>query len=674
MKTIGFGLSAITFTALLLASGPAHAGDLAFERHVINDQTDYSAAALIDVNHDGQLDIVCGGDWYEGPHWQKHFVADVPRIRGRPDGFAHLEFDVNRDGWVDVITVNYRSRSIKWMEHPGESLGPWTTHIAVEPGPMETGRLVDIDGDGGLDLLPNGATFAAWWEFRWDDQSGLKEPAWIRHDLPEQAGGHGLGFGDIDGDGRGDIVGQYGWLQAPHDARSGQWIWHSEYSLERASIPMIVADADDDGDSDIIWSSAHGYGVYWLEQTLQSNGGRRWIRHAIDTSWSQGHSPLWVDLDGDGRNELVTGKRYMAHGGADPGEYDPIAIYRYQYDPAARTWNRWTVSPHGDRVSIGLDPKVADIDQDGDLDLMTSGRSGLYWLENLGPAEESIRDDTKRVYDRDESLLVVKDARSVDETIVEPEGWGRRRTHIVSAIQGEIGAIPDSSARVPLDVVIDDEQDAPSYALQQIRFRVDAARRLSAQLLTPHDATAGGLAGLVCLFDSRERANRVSSELAERGFVCIVPELADADGIKNLSDEVWQVMRAADVLQASDPVHGERIGLIGDAASGRLGLYVAALDQRFVASAWDARQMSGSSTLGQPESFSLAELIAAVAPRALRLQLPADATIATSWQRQGEKAAEVFRLRKTEKNLVLLEQADDEGEQVYAWLENRFRR
>jgi hypothetical protein len=121
-------------------------------------------------------------------------------------------------------------------------------------------------------------------------------------------------------------------------------------------------------------------------------------------------------------------------------------------------------------------------------------------------------------------------------------------------------------------------------------------------------------------------------------------------------------------------VHGERIGLIGDAASGELGLYVAALDQRFVASAWDARQMSGSSTLGQPESFSLAELIAAVAPRALRLQLPADATIATSWQRQGEKAAEVFRLRKTEKNLVLLEQADDEGEQVYAWLENRFRR
>ena len=95
------------------AFGPAvEAGDLRFRRHVINERTDYSAAAVIDVNHDGRLDIVCGDAWYESPSWKQHFVAEIPRIGGRPDGFSHLEFDVNRDGWLDVITVNYRSRSI----------------------------------------------------------------------------------------------------------------------------------------------------------------------------------------------------------------------------------------------------------------------------------------------------------------------------------------------------------------------------------------------------------------------------------------------------------------------------------------------------------------------------------------------------------------------------------
>lgn len=667
----------ICLVAALQCCAPAVAGDLAFKRHVINDQTDYSAAALIDVDHDGRLDIVCGGEWYQAPSWKPHFVAEIPRIGGRPDGFAHLEFDVNRDGWIDVITVNYRSRSIKWMEHPGESLGPWTTHMPVEPGPMETGRLVDIDGDGKLDLLPNGARFAAWWEFRWGD-SGVGEPAWIRHDLPEQAGGHGLGFGDIDGDGRGDIVGQHGWLQAPLDARNGNWIWHSEYSLERASIPMIVADVDDDGDGDIIWSSAHGYGVYWLEQTQDASGSRRWIRHAIDSSWSQGHSPLWVDLDGDGRNEFVIGKRYMAHGGADPGEYDPIAIYRYQFDPASRTWNRWIVSPHGDRVSMGLDPKVADIDQDGDLDLMTSGRSGLYWLENLGPVAESRPEPSTPAYSGDEGLLVVKDSSGNAAAIVDPEAWGLRRSQIVATIHSELGAIPDTHARTPLDVKIVDQQQRSQHVVQQLRYRIDPARNVSARLLIPSSAEAGKSAGVICLFDSQQRADRVSAELAQRGFVCVVPDVASSSsGTLDLADRVWQAMRAVDLLQATEQAPGERIGVIGDAVSGMLVPCVAALDQRIVAAAVDARRLSSRSPLAQPKSFRLAELLAAAAPRGLNILLPDESSMALTVQRQAEQAAKVYDLRKASGRLRLApasRPADDE-QRLNDWLaEQLFRR
>src|SRR5205823_3104013 len=162
---------------------------------------------------------------------------EVEVIRGRFDDYSNLEMDVNADGWTDIISVNYRSASIFWIEHPGEKIKtdpetPWTKHLIDNPGPMETGRLYDIDGDGRLDILPNGTTFAAWYELVpgpgvRSQESGVKgqaktsdsrsptpdsrlptpdSPRFLKHDLPIEIAGHGVGFGDIHGDGRGDIV------------------------------------------------------------------------------------------------------------------------------------------------------------------------------------------------------------------------------------------------------------------------------------------------------------------------------------------------------------------------------------------------------------------------------------------------------------------------------------
>ena len=185
------------------------------------------------------------------------------------------------------------------------------------------------------------------------------------------------------GDGRSDVIGPYGWLEAPADRRRGKWQWRAEYKMERdTGIPILARDVDGDGDSDLLWARGHNYGVYWMEQIRNAAGEREWKRHEIDRTWSQGHSLLWADIDGDGRGELIIGKRYMAHDGKDPGATDPMVVYRYQYNPKARKWTRQTIASGG-RVGLGLDPKVADLDGDGDLDMIASGRSGLYWLENL---------------------------------------------------------------------------------------------------------------------------------------------------------------------------------------------------------------------------------------------------------------------------------------------------
>ncbi len=360
------------------------AGELEFTVHPVNPESEYSACAVLDVNEDGKLDIVCGGWWYAAPDWEKHFVMDVEVIRGRFDGYSHLPYDVNNDGRTDLINVNYRSQSIYWVENPGPTGNGWRKHTLALPGAMETGRLYDVDGDGDLDLLPNGIKFAAWWEIdEVPGDGGHMVKRWIQHDLPAEVGLHGIGFGDINGDGRGDIAGQKGWLETPtDDPRTGSWQWHPEYEMEKdASIPILVVDMDGDGDADLIYGRGHDYGLYWLEQTQEGGGARQWTKHEIDKSWSQAHTLLWEDLDGNGTPEIVTGKRYMAHDGKDPGAYEPLGIYRYEFDPAATEWNRHVISHH-EKVGFCLDPKAADMDGDGDLDLVVSGRSGLYWLEN----------------------------------------------------------------------------------------------------------------------------------------------------------------------------------------------------------------------------------------------------------------------------------------------------
>ncbi len=340
--------------------------EVKFRVHLLNAQSQFSAGAVFDVNRDGKLDVFSGGFWYEAPDWKKHTVREVEMIGDRYDDYSNLPLDVNGDGWTDVISVNYRSKSLYWVEHPGKSLGVWKKHIIDKPGASETGRLVDVDGDGQLDVLPNGMNFAAWYSYsvqRKDD--GTSATSWQRHDLPPQIVGHGIGFGDVNGDGRADLVGSKGWLEAPKDRRSGDWQWHDEFKLDSgASIPVVVTDVDRDGDADLVWGNGHSLGVYWLEQTTTA-GKRSWKRHVVDDRLSQAHSLLMADIDGDGRDDLIAGKRYFGHGGKDPGERDPLAIYWYQYDAKKQTWRRHVVS-QGGIVGMDLDPKAFDVDGDGD--------------------------------------------------------------------------------------------------------------------------------------------------------------------------------------------------------------------------------------------------------------------------------------------------------------------
>ena len=99
--------------------------------------------------------------------------------------------------------------------------------------------------------------------------------------------------------------------------------------------------------------------------------------------------------------DLVTGKRFMAHNGGDPGEREPLGVYWYEFRPAATPANtagaargvgrpgsagvEWVrhVIEYGGRIGGGMQIPVVDIDADGDLDLVCAGKSGLFLIENL---------------------------------------------------------------------------------------------------------------------------------------------------------------------------------------------------------------------------------------------------------------------------------------------------
>lgn len=359
------------------AAAEAKVGD-GFKVHTLNAESRYEAAGILDVNRDGKLDIYCGGFWYEAPTWTKHFIREIKEEGEYHYDFANLPMDVDGDGWTDTVGAAWHDKMVYWVRNPGKAGGPWTLHQVDTPGNMETAMAYDINGDGQLDILPNIMSAAAWYEFR-RDASAPHGVRWDKHVLPQEAAGHGLGAGDINVDGLCDIVTPKGWLQQNPD---GSWTWRAEFELGYAGIPILVHDVDADGDSDLIWGLGHDYGVFWLEQKKDAPGTRTWEKHLIDNSWSQAHFMLLADLDNDRRLELVTGKRHRAHNGHDPGGNDPVCVYYYDFDITSGKWTRHTMH-EGGRVGFGINTAAADIDSDGDIDVVAPGKSGLYLFENL---------------------------------------------------------------------------------------------------------------------------------------------------------------------------------------------------------------------------------------------------------------------------------------------------
>jgi len=344
---------------------------LTFNKIKISDET-YESAGIFDVDNDGVLDIVSGAYWYKGPDFkEKHFIGEVLAEGEYFDDFSTIPIDVNGDGNMDFVTGGWWGNTLRWRENPGDPEKEWTEHIIAEVGNVETTRAWDVDGDGELEIVPNtpGGPLRI---FKLNKDGGFDI-----HTIREEAQGHGLGFGDITGTARGDFILANGWLEAPEDTYNGAWIWHEDFDLRSASIPVLVVDVNGNGLNDLIVGQSHAYGLSWWEQKIE-DGTRTWTEHPIDPDNSQYHDMQWIDIDGDGECELVTGKRYRAHCGADPGADDPIGIYYFKWNGESFTKQVIDYGSVPGGAGCGIFFDTADLTGNGLPDIVAPGKDGLF--------------------------------------------------------------------------------------------------------------------------------------------------------------------------------------------------------------------------------------------------------------------------------------------------------
>lgn len=361
-----------------------------FTKQRLSDQFLSEGSAVGDFNKDGIKDVASGPYWYAGPELtSKHSIYPAKPFdpNSYSDAFLMFAHDLNGDGFDDVVVVGWPGKEGVWFQNPGNDM-PWTRHVVMDVVDNESAMFADLTGDGKPEMLCNRGGFVGYYAAEWSDPS----KAWTWKTISEKGKWHkythGIGQGDLNGDGRVDVLLREGWWEQPASL-SGDPLWKfhaqefSDGSDKGGGAQMLVDDVDGDGRADVITSlKAHEWGLAWFQQQADGSFKRHLIvgdkpeANPYGVAFSQLHALALIDIDGDGLKDIITGKRWWAHGPkGDPNPNDPAVLYWFRREKSA---DGVVFVPHlvDDDSGVGCQVTVGDVTGDGKPDIVVGNKKG----------------------------------------------------------------------------------------------------------------------------------------------------------------------------------------------------------------------------------------------------------------------------------------------------------
>jgi hypothetical protein len=399
-----------TLLALSLSGSAALAAQLPeFEKQVLTSEFVAEGAHFADFNKDGHNDICAGPYIWLGPDFKQRVEYTAPAAepydaaKSYSDYFLTYTHDFNGDGWPDILVYSWPGKPATWYENPKGKPGHWAAHVLLQVADNESPAIGDINGDGRPELVCqtsddpakkiNGRVGYA--EINWADPTQPARFRPITPITPENSEKyfrytHGYGFGDINGDGRVDILVKDAWFEQPADTSEDQdWVEHKADFVPpgaRGGAHLLVMDVNGNGRSDVITShDGHGFGLSWLEQMEDGTFKRHTLTGATPeesphgVKFSQIHALALADMDGDGLTDFVTGKRRWAHGPLKDDEPNaPPVLYWFQLKRHTDGTAEFIPRLIDDASGVGTQVTPGDVNGDGKTDVVVANKMGVF--------------------------------------------------------------------------------------------------------------------------------------------------------------------------------------------------------------------------------------------------------------------------------------------------------
>jgi hypothetical protein len=408
---LGFVSAAALASAVSLhAAGALKPKEIAFEKLTLTREYWCDGVNAADIDGDGRMDVVAGPFWYAGPDFktQHTFYEPVPQVleKNPTNSMFTFPYDFNGDGKVDILVLGrVLFHEAYWYENPGraDATKPdarWKKHLVSKRVFGESPLFEDVDGDGKPEIVSISGETANDKIKQWGWYAPNSDPTvpWRFVPITEKADFnhyyHGEGIGDINGDGRADLVLNEGWWEQPAKGAPAGTLWKKHpftFSKDRGGAQILVFDVNGDGRNDVVTAmNSHGWGLSWFEQVRDGTTttfkehrmmGTREEEAKFGVAFSQPHALTFADLDGDSLQDVITGKRRWAHG--PTGDVEPMATpvnyaFLLRRDPSAPGGAKFLPKLIDDASALGTQVTALDVNGDKVPDVLTASKLGTF--------------------------------------------------------------------------------------------------------------------------------------------------------------------------------------------------------------------------------------------------------------------------------------------------------